>query len=224
MYFAHHRADEAFDMSAVMWPGDGAVEEGDTVFAATSLKCRTMKLGAIVDQDLLWNPEHRPGRVALKKIVQPVLGSASVFHAQRHRQGGRSLDGDMGAENAATRHIDRKAQPWSTYWPPVARIDDDDIGERVIHLNQFECLSGFEGTGCGPSDVLCGLRSQSLARGEARIEGADALQHAIAGWWPQSEFTTSINDPVIRLLHRGLGPNQIMSLDRLINDSFSGRT
>jgi hypothetical protein len=38
MHFAHHRADEPFDMAAVMRAGNGPVEEGDAVFTAASLK------------------------------------------------------------------------------------------------------------------------------------------------------------------------------------------
>ncbi len=72
---------------------------------------------------------------------------------------GGSLDRYMSAENAAGGYIDRKAQPRSTNWPPMARVHDDDIGERVVHLNQFERLSGFERAGRGLGDGLCGLGS-----------------------------------------------------------------
>src|SRR5271169_4805535 len=108
MYFPHHGTDEPLDVATVMWPGDGAVEQGDAVFTATSLKCRTMKLRAIVDQDLLGNAKHRPGCIGLEKTEWPVFGAAGVFHAQRHSQGRRSLDGHMSAENAARGYIDRK--------------------------------------------------------------------------------------------------------------------
>jgi hypothetical protein len=75
-----------------------------------------------------------------------------VFHAQRHRQRGRSFDCHLGAEYAAGGHIDRNAEPQSTDRPPLARIHEDDIRERVAHLYEFECLSGFEGAGSGLRD------------------------------------------------------------------------
>ena len=43
------------------------MEEGDALFTAAAIKCCTIKFGAIVDQNLLGNAEHRPGRIGLNK-------------------------------------------------------------------------------------------------------------------------------------------------------------
>jgi len=40
----------------------------------------------------------------------------------------------------------------------MAQIHDDDIGERVVNLYEFECLCGFEHAGRGLRDGLCGFR------------------------------------------------------------------
>ena len=60
------------------------------IHGKASLKRRAMKLGPVVDQNLFKGmPNIGQGVVGLNKIVRPVFGQASVFHAcSCHRQCG----------------------------------------------------------------------------------------------------------------------------------------
>ena len=80
-----------FDVTAKVWPGDGAMEEGDAVFPATTLQCGAVKLGAVVDQDCFRDAKHRPRCIGVEEVSRSVLGQACSIHSATESPEGASI-------------------------------------------------------------------------------------------------------------------------------------
>ena len=147
---AHHRADQALDMAAIVRRGDGPVDKGNPIFLSAPPQSMREKILAVVDVNRVGKSGRRPIRVDVADREPSLLRQRQMLDCQRDGYSRGGLEGEMKSGDHAARDVDRQRQPWPLDGRAIDGIHDDQIHHRMIDLHDLERMVGAILTGDRP--------------------------------------------------------------------------
>lgn len=108
---AHHRADQALDMPAIVWRGDRTVHERNAVLRGASRERAASKLARVVDVNHVRQARDRPVSLQPASGEPFGFGRHDVLDRQCDRRRRRRFQTEIEPRHHAARHVDRERQP-----------------------------------------------------------------------------------------------------------------
>src|SRR5450631_269961 len=127
----------------------------------------------------------------------------------------------MRSKHAPSRDIDGQGEPRAPDGPSMHRINDNDVRQRMIHLDQFKRRRGSEFSRSRSRNRLGFFRAQAAACDVTGIEGSDPCKYAAARRRGDAEFPTALLHIAIDFLHRGAWPNEVAAFDGFGDQSLA---
>ncbi len=217
---AHHRADQALDMPAIMRRGDRTMHQRNAVFRSPSRERAAAKLAAVVDVNHVRQARDRPVSVHATSLEPLGFRHHEVVDRQSDRRRRWRFQTEIETGHHAARHVDRERQPRALNRPTVHRVDDENVDGRVVDLDNLKRIVGA----IFPDDrfeaVARCLRAFPRANERAPIDGRHTRPNGVARRYGDPSGPAQLANMIVQRADRPLLAGKIMVANRLFDQGF----